>query len=537
MPVIPSARQQTNIPGFVKPDQAGLSLVLSEANRLSGKLSDTSKILASLKQERDVATATDAVYQFNNAAREKYVELKSLRGGNAVDLEKKYNEWYDRASQDFGKTLLGPTQQNIYRQRTRGRREADLRSLQTHEIAEHQRFMESSAAAVFSGRKKDVVAYSSDPERVETAIEEANGWVDVANPGMDNSEAKQAQADELMATAIVTEVRRDPANAKALLERWRTRLGDKSRELEIDVDTEFLYFSATTEHNDYDAQYDFIKNMRGVSEPIKRKVMARINSDEAEADHREAESLRKRQQRIKENSLQAWVDYSEGSMTSARLHDLARDQQIDATTFNAIRNDMKDPTIANDPYVVGALAEAQELGRDISIDLDQAMAAGNIKKETYIAMRTAAAKKGFDRAFKFVVNATKLPSDFYNPDKQLLYAEGLERFNLRVAAGEPPLLVAREVVESWTDDVSRTIIGLPRPRFMPAGMEKGDLAALDQAEQRTIENRGRFSTVSEYRMEMDNINALRQLAEAYSKSTKSNPELEKRLKEMDKLNN
>ena len=606
----------------------------------------TQAAFAKVQKERDVAQAHDAAYKFNDAARAKYAELRRLQGGDAVELDRKYDEWYQTTSRDVASNLANVDQQTIFKNQAESRRARDLDSLMAYEIGEHENYMKSVLESNVAGTKKDAALYADNPNRIDKLIGDSIAWVDAAYPGKDNSIMKQAIADDVHSIAIMTQAERNPQLAKAMLERWRVspaplyvtgkpsgllekgnidinnrpivknsdgsistvrsisitidggktvllptigpngekwtdeqaidsfrntgkhlgifdsienadkyadslhnqqaaRYSGKSRfllspskalDLSKDVDKEFLYFEAKTRFADFNSQYDWVKGMKNVDEDVKRQVMGRINADQAEAENRENKSIEDKTKSWRINDLNAWHQYRTGQLTREKLDNLAEIQSISAGTYNAIINEMRNPATANNPIVVGEIAEKIALGEDATTDLETAMSEGQITTETYLSMRTNVAKKGFSDAKAFITSAIKPPEFYYNPDKSLAYAEAIKSFNVRVSSGEDPWKVANEIVQNNTSNIRRSLVGLAVPTYLKGGAKAAkDIDALEAAKFETAMafQKGDL-TVEEYSYQIgiiqERINLVNEMNQSIENSEGLDAEVQKQLK-------
>ena len=540
IPVIPQATQRVGVPGPRMAPGMDSSLTNQALQKL-GRVVDenvrkTQAAFAKVQKERDVAQAHDAAYKFNDAARAKYAELRRLQGGDAVELDRKYDEWYQTTSRDVASNLANVDQQTIFKNQAESRRARDLDSLMAYEIGEHENYMKSVLESNVAGTKKDAALYADNPNRIDKLIGDSIAWVDAAYPGKDNSIMKQAIADDVHSIAIMTQAERNPQLAKAMLERWRPSLGAKALELSKDVDKEFLYFEAKTRFTDFNSQYDWVKGMKNVDEDVKRQVMGRINADQAEAENRENKSIEDKTKSWRINDLNAWHQYRTGQLTREKLDNLAEIQSISAGTYNAIINEMRNPATANNPIVVGEIAEKIALGEDATTDLETAMSEGQITTETYLSMRTNVAKKGFSDAKAFITSAIKPPEFYYNPDKSLAYAEAIKSFNVRVSSGEDPWKVANEIVQNNTSNIRRSLVGLAVPTYLKGGAKAAkDIDALEAAKFETAMafQKGDL-TVEEYSYQIgiiqERINLVNELNQAMDNSEAIDSEVQKQMK-------
>lgn len=537
MPTVPTIQTPQKRAGFT-PSGAVDNSILSrgigmqqQANQqLAGTLSNR---FQDIQKKMDVAKATSALYDFNDEARTKMFEIQNTKGGDAVGVTDSYRQWYDQRLNEVSENLSNNQQRMFLKNSALQRRQSDLDKISSYEAGEHQRYLGSLSTATQDQAMQDALLPYTTPEDIEKSSRDAGMWIDVANPGMDNSDKKRIFDVNLKKAHIESLTNTDPTRAKVMLERWRVDLGPNYTQISKEVNKEYLYQKAVGGFPDnFNMQYDWVKNVKNVDEDVKRAVMGRINSDEAEAEGRERDTLAKHEKLVKSNNLDAWVNFATGNMSMDILIRLARTQQIDTATFNGIRNEMRNPTENNNPVVVGEIAEALAMGQDVDQALDDALRARQIKTETFVSFKTQTAQAGYKTALNYITNAIK-PSDFYyNPDKSLKFAEAILSFQNRVGAGEDPAVVAQEIVKNNTANITRTSRGLAIPTYLKGDAEAtGNMLQLQSAEMDTVQayQAGKLSD-DEYRYQMDLIgNHIRIAREMQQSASVDNTELQKQI--------
>lgn len=231
----------------------------------------------------------------------------------------------------------------------------------------------------------------------------------------------------------------------------------------------------------------------------------------------------------------ALVSYSQGTLNETQVQRLISGRRIDPDKGSHLLSLIKksrDDKPKDNPVVVGRIASALELGTDVSGDLEAALQKNDIKPATYINLKKQLGDRDFKRGLYHVNYALK-PSeaDQWTPDKHLRHAEAVNEYSSRVAAGEPPMDVAKGVVENFTADVRRTIRGIAAPRFLTG--EKTNLQSLKDAQIKTAEEfrKGRIST-DDFNREAERIQVLMDLAERLNQNDQAMPkELSDRAKE------
>lgn len=522
VPTVPTVQPNISLPAFQRPDRSLSRSV--EQNALSVRSQgqeavnksvqqfgqDLAVNIARIEKERDVSRAHEALYQFSEQARVKYDELRQRKGGNAIGSREEFRTWYDDNIKRTVKDLRPGLQTDLFRSKAMVRRESDLDAMSRHEASEHSRYKVSQAKSALDSAVKDAALYSDDPERIDGIIRDAHQWIDVANPGLDNSAAKSENDFKIRSAALSYLLRADPDKAKALFQRWEGVMGPAADVLRNDIDKEWLYKQAKiAAPGQYDKQFDFAMAAPGIDGDVKRAVIGRISTDQAEYESRERDARANHKVVTDENDYAAWQEVYAGTMTTTKLDDLASKRRISLSAYRAIQAKLRNPTEANNPRVVGEIADAISNGVDAKTLLDQALADGNIKTETYISMVGKLSSREYKDGLTYLENALKPNiADRYNPDIHRRHADAVLRFNNLVEQGTDPVDAATDVVQSYLGDVGRTINGLPSPRYLK-GQNKSDLNALFDAMTDTAAafSRGELST-DDYNYEMNNIKEL-----------------------------
>jgi hypothetical protein len=162
----------------------------------------------------------------------------------------------------------------------------------------------------------------------------------------------------------------------------------------------------------------------------------------------------------------------------------------------------------NDPFFVGDLVSRIKLGEDVTEDLQAGLRDGKISHQTYIDFRGQSSSKAFQLGLSYIEDALKpSPAEKWNPDVHLRYADAALEFSMRTSKGQPPVDVARDIVDRYTDHIKRTIIGLPVPRFLSG--DKRNVSDLREAQRKTAEAfLNNQLSKEEYKLEMDNLGML-----------------------------
>lgn len=254
----------------------------------------------------------------------------------------------------------------------------------------------------------------------------------------------------------------------------------------------------------------------------KRVDYLRIAKQQMEQRQSEALQLQARRERLEEkahkdllekNYGDALVAYSQGQLTETMVQDLLSRRAIDPDKGASLLKDMRGEgrREENDPVVLGGLASDLELGRDITERLTLAQARGQVKTETFIALRKQQADQKFKRGLSYVGALKPSDADKWSPDKHVRYADAVDEYSSRVASGQDPLEVSQDIVGRYLDDVRRTARGILRPRFLEG--DKGDISALEQAKEKTAQafQAGKIDA-SEFAREAERLDLLSELA-------------------------
>lgn len=538
MPVVPTVEPQVRTPSFERPDFRAADQSQASVNQSLQQFGDALAInLNRIEIERDTAAAHEALYSFSDRARQKYAEMRQRKGGDAIGAHDEYKQWYDDQIKSTISDLRRGLQQDIFRSKAMSRRDRDLQSLAGHESAEGIRYKASQAAAGVESAIKDAQLYADDTGRIDALIIDAHNLIDFSRPGLDNSAEKSDVDFKIRSAAISALMLSDPLKAKSVFETWAPMMGPQAAALRNEVDKEWLYKQAKINApGRFDLQFDFVSNMNGVDGDVKRAVIGRIGTDEAEYESRERSARAEHKIETDENDFATWQQYYNGTLTTVGLDQLASERKISLQAYRAIQEKMRNSGAEiNNAVVVGEIASALASGVDVNQMLKDALHAGHIKTETYISMVGKAANREYKDGMQYLARSMK-PGllDRYNPDVNRRWADAALRYNSLVARGSDPMEASQQVVESYMGGVARSINGLPAPKYLQ-GNDKMDIAALQNAQIQTAEafKMGEMD-ISEYNYQMKTLEALMKLANQYGDATKASEDLEAQRKKAEK---
>jgi hypothetical protein len=255
---------------------------------------------------------------------------------------------------------------------------------------------------------------------------------------------------------------------------------------------------------------------------------------------REREAEKAQEAALKENAFGLWQNYEAVKNDPEKLislnfmiEDYATLRKIEQDEYLALKKAIRTEEEAEEdnPYVVADLTDLVEMGMDIRETLTKAYNSGDLKRETYLGLRKAITTTNYKEGLAYIVDSMK-PTQFekWNPDIAQRFADAKRDYSMRVAEGEDPYRVSKEIVDLNIGDRRRTLIGLRRPRFLEG--EKAKPANIEAAEKATTEayNNGKI-TADEFNREAELLRDLKEVAIQLLEEPKGNAkELEKRLK-------
>jgi hypothetical protein len=196
-----------------------------------------------------------------------------------------------------------------------------------------------------------------------------------------------------------------------------------------------------------------------------------------------------------------------------------------------IRSDSKTGTkdVKNNPVVVGEISEGIALGFDVRSDIETAMKNGQINTATYISFKKQLGNREFQRGLAYINKSLQpSPADRWTPDRNLRHAEAIDDYEERVAKGENPIDVARDIVDLNVGQSRRSLLGLRSPRYLTG--DKTNPQDLENAKRKTAEafRRGALNGY-EFKRESEIIKKLEELAHEIG-LTDDDEEMDRRLK-------
>jgi ribosomal protein S20 len=248
-----------------------------------------------------------------------------------------------------------------------------------------------------------------------------------------------------------------------------------------------------------------LKEAKSMTEAFEAREIA----DAERIDRHARQALKDRQEEVYGELL---VMKSNGQLNEPIVQILIRNRRLDPdkakVLLDELRAEARGEKTLNDPMFVGDLASRIELGEDVSESLAAGVKSGRIKTETYIALQKQQSDRDYQRGSSYINYALK-PSeaDQWTPDKHIRHAEAVDEYSSRVAAGEAPMAVARNIVDRHTDEVRRTFRGLPAPRFLTG--DKRNRQDLNAAREKTVQAfRKGLLTEEEFNREAERLEQL-----------------------------
>jgi hypothetical protein len=192
-------------------------------------------------------------------------------------------------------------------------------------------------------------------------------------------------------------------------------------------------------------------------------------------DKMESMAAAEEKQRLGANYGNAVILYSQDELTAGFLEEAIANRDLDPEKgYKLIRRLQEDQAsggrAVNNPIVVGDLAQRIALGEDVNTALDEELAAGNIKGETYVTMKANVTKDDVKNAFSYI-NKAMQPSE-YEMDFNLKqsWADAIDLLNERIAKGEDPMRSARQIVKMRRKRLPTPPAG--RPRYLSGDVTK-----------------------------------------------------------------
>lgn len=270
---------------------------------------------------------------------------------------------------------------------------------------------------------------------------------------------------------------------------------------------------------------------------IDNQIMIAINAEKRQQQEADKQAEKEKKDELERNFGIMVNMYSQGTLTEEYIRGSIKLRNIDPDKGLAMINRLRSEArlakedVENNPVIVGSLASDIELGLDVSDRMDQALMTGNIKSGTYINLKAKLGDREFKRGLYYINRALQpSPADKWTPDTHVRFAEAIDDYQSRVAQGQNPIEVAREIVNLNIGHIRRTISGLRTPRFL-AG-EKTSILDLALAKTITI---GKYEagaiTIEEFNREAKLIKQLESLLNQLSDREGINTDMSDRVKQ------
>ncbi len=187
------------------------------------------------------------------------------------------------------------------------------------------------------------------------------------------------------------------------------------------------------------------------------------------------------------NYGKAVVLYSNDELTPGFLEEAIENRDMDPEKgfklINRLRTDARQGKAqTNNPVAVGALAVRIGRGEDVLDELNELVASGDIKDQTYITLTTNMGKLEVQRAYSYVNKAMQPGEMVTDIEPKQSWAEAIDLLNERIARDEDPMVAARDIVRHRIKRLPIRPVG--RPRFLTGKVD--NIPDLEKAMAETV---------------------------------------------------
>lgn len=480
-----------------------------------------------LLEEHDKARSFDALNQLRGMSRGKLTELLNREGGNALGVQKEFNEWEDKARGKVEKENLTTfSQRDLFNKLATQRKQADLDNLAAHEVSEDRKYKNSVLKGLGGITESDVRSAAFDDDKVGKKVSVTgpdgkevffyNGMIgdyhialDSVKSGMDNTADKLASVQVFRTAQIESLIDQNPPVAAKKLEEYRDELGDKYHILKKRLESqlasnklEIAYEAVVNKFgSNYDAMWAFVNNPKnktelgGLDYAETEKLASRVNGLRAQREAQESNAVthmhRTQENTLSEITAQLAVtkDDVKKQQIMASLPELVKLQKLSVPGYNAIIRESVDGVREDDLNAIAELDDRLARHEDVSGLAIKMREQQKIKTTTADNYVKAGKKAPIAEGDKFI-NDYLNPGDMGTPDSRQLHAEARAYYYQRLRepdAPKDPIAFSREVVNSYRGRIKRTLEGSRQPVYMPKGAKNTDPIALSQALEATVE--------------------------------------------------
>ncbi len=540
MPKVPVYNLQANAGGSGTAALNAINLSTPYANAVSNIGNIMEQRGAQILREHDEATALGAFNVLRDEARAKIVELTNREGGNAIGVQKDYDEWERKTRQSIAKqSLTAQTQTTLFDRLANNHRESDLNGLATHEANQHKKHKQQQLSGFTVVVERDMRNAAFDDNAMNQMIGEWFGAVDSLYPGQVMTAEKVAGLQGFRTAAMLELIDKNPKYATQKLEEWKSDLGPKydslKKQLESKTTDDKVGAAWESVHNRFGANYE--AGMSWLMLPSTQKELG-LEFKEINQLHNRLSGLlsdRERAERLNEDRLNRGQKLNAAAVLQSLynpdapkvdVHALHRERKIDNATYeHAIK--AKESTVIDNPWVVGDIHDAVERGVDVTDQIRQAVDNSNLSERTASSLLKHTTDEKSKRAMQYIDRALK-PSDAdkWSPDKHLKYADATRLYYAKIASGIDYETAAYEVVNGYIQGIRRTVKMLPIPEGMSQD-KKTDLTALEQ-QKAVLSEKYRTIQITEdvYLEQMRVVDSLIKIATETQNAETSNTELE-----------
>ncbi len=290
--------------------------------------------------------------------------------------------------------------------------------------------------------------------------------------------------NEKTANGVITAV----VGANAKLE-FKGKAANLKARQHVIIDPESA--AQTLGRKDYEKFYPGLDNEKRLNlfEKAQATIIRNQNAETSFQEKIEQLAVKVEKERQAANYGKAVVLYSNNELTSGFLEEAVENRDLDPEKgfklINRLRTDAKQGKIQeNNPIVVGDLAVRIGRGEDVSLELIDGLANGDIKDETYITLSTNMGKLEVQRAYSYI-NKAMQPSEFETDfNLKQTWADAIDLLNERIARDEDPMTAARDIVRLRRKRLPTPPAG--RPRYLDGDVKS--ISDLEKAMSLTVKN-------------------------------------------------
>jgi len=256
-PKVPRYTQRESLPAGLPTDYADLR----PSQQIGGAYEKLGNVLIAraqvLQQQRDAAVVGDLYNQWRDQDRQALSELLAKKGKDAYNLDKQYDEFFNKSFEKTNEGSENGEQQLALKELLDRKREQNLDILARYQAEEGKRYLaEVEAGRVFQA-EKDIRQAGFQSGAVAETIGDLYQWLESAHPGEDITALKKKYKSTMLYANMQERIDQNPEAAGKALEAWKMDLGEEQYlSLKNDIKTKSKQYAIDRIQSELQTKYE-----------------------------------------------------------------------------------------------------------------------------------------------------------------------------------------------------------------------------------------------------------------------------------------